>query len=101
LRKPLPVDPASFGERFRAVRVSHGYTQADMAQKFGVSFSTVKFWEQGRTEPIPTVRFQVEAFLKGKALTTRYCAGANCAQGVNGLAVSSPACEQLAVALEC
>jgi DNA-binding transcriptional regulator YiaG len=65
LRKPLPADPASFGERIRAARVACGYTQSDMARKFGVSFSTVKFWEQGRTQPNPAVRFQIEAFLNG------------------------------------
>jgi DNA-binding XRE family transcriptional regulator len=65
LRKSLPVEPASFGERFRAVRVAQGYTQADMARKFGVSFSTVKFWEQDRTQPLPPVRVQVETFLSG------------------------------------
>ena len=63
LRKPLPADPESFGERFRATRVDHGYTQTEMARKFGVSLSTVKFWEQGRTHPNPPVRAQVEAFL--------------------------------------
>ena len=63
LRKPLPADPASFGERFRAARVACGYTQADMARKFDVSFSTVRFWEQGRTQPMPTMRYQVEAIL--------------------------------------
>lgn len=68
LRKPLPADPTSFAERFRAARVAQGYTQADMACKFGVSFSTVKFWEQGRTQPNPAVRLQVEAFLKAQLL---------------------------------
>ena len=63
LRKPLPADPASFGERFRAARVAQGDTQTEMARKFGVSLSTVKFWEQNRTQPKPAVRSQVEAFL--------------------------------------
>jgi len=34
-----------------------------MARKFGVSLSTVKFWEQDRTLPATKVRAQVEAFL--------------------------------------
>lgn len=93
LRKPLPADPASFGERLRAARVASRYTQANMAQKFDVSFSTVKFWEQGRTQPNPAVRFQVEDFLNGKALTTQDSAGTSCVQGLKGLPVSSPACE--------
>jgi DNA-binding transcriptional regulator YiaG len=70
LRKPLPADPTSFGERIRVARVAKGYTQTEMAHKFGVSLSTVKFWEQNRTEPNPTVRYHVEAFLKGHAETT-------------------------------
>jgi DNA-binding transcriptional regulator YiaG len=41
-----------------------------MARKFGVSFSTVKFWEQGRTQPIPAVRLQVEDFLSLQLLAT-------------------------------
>ena len=64
LRKPLPVTPVSFGERIRAARLAKGYTQTEMARKFGVSLSSVKFWEQGRTQPLPTMRHQVEAFLK-------------------------------------
>ena len=68
LRKPLPPDPASFGARFRVARVAQGHTQTEMACKFGVSLSTVKFWEQGRTQPNPSVRAQVEAFLNNARL---------------------------------
>jgi DNA-binding transcriptional regulator YiaG len=64
LRKPLPGDPESFGERFRVARVALGKTQTEMAHKFGVSLSSVKFWEQGRTHPIASARAEVEAFLK-------------------------------------
>jgi transcriptional regulator with XRE-family HTH domain len=34
-----------------------------MAHKFGVSLSTVKFWEQDGTQPAAAVRAHVEAFL--------------------------------------
>ena len=70
LRKPLPADPTSFGERFRAARVAGGHTQTEMARKFGVSLSTIKFWEQSRTQPNPTVRYHVEVFLKSPPETT-------------------------------
>jgi len=63
LRKALPADPASFGERFRVARVGQGRTQTEMARKFGISLSAVKFWEQDRTQPAAAVRAQVEAFL--------------------------------------
>src|SRR4051812_41606766 len=65
LRKPLPADLASFGERFRAARIAQGQTQIEIGHKFGVSLPTVKFWEQNRTQPKPAVRTQVEAFLNG------------------------------------
>jgi DNA-binding transcriptional regulator YiaG len=63
LRKPLPTQPATFGERFRAARVAHGHTQTEIARKFDVSLSTVKIWEQDRTLPATKVRAQVQAFL--------------------------------------
>jgi DNA-binding XRE family transcriptional regulator len=61
IRKALPADPESFGERFRATRVAQGQTQTEMAHKFGVSLSSVKFWEQGKTHPNPSVHAEVEA----------------------------------------
>ncbi|HWN94104.1 MAG TPA: helix-turn-helix transcriptional regulator [Methylomirabilota bacterium] len=63
LRKPLPAVPASFGDQLRLSRLSHGYTQHEIACAFGVSLSAVKFWEQNRHEPNQAVRAQVEAFL--------------------------------------
>ena len=64
LRKPLPATPASFGERLRAARISHGYTRTEMARKLSVSLSAIKFWEQDRYQPKPAVGIQVGAFLK-------------------------------------
>jgi DNA-binding XRE family transcriptional regulator len=70
LRKPLPARPTSFGERFRAARAAHGYTQMETAHKFGVSLSTIKFWEENRYQPNSAVRAEVEAFLKTAPLDT-------------------------------
>jgi DNA-binding XRE family transcriptional regulator len=64
LRKPLPEASAFFGDRLRLSRLAHGFTQHEMASKFGVSLSAVKFWEQNRYQPNGGVRAQVEAFLK-------------------------------------
>jgi len=64
LRKPLPKTPVSFGGQLRLSRLRHGYTQHEIACKFGVSLSAVKFWEQNRHQPNRAVRAQVEAFLK-------------------------------------
>jgi DNA-binding transcriptional regulator YiaG len=68
IRKPLQADSESFAERLRATRIRYGVTQTKMAGKFRVSLSTVKFWEQGRTQPNPAVRAQVDAFLNGARL---------------------------------
>jgi DNA-binding XRE family transcriptional regulator len=64
LRKPLPGASASFGDRLRLSRLSHGYTQHEIACKFGVSLSAIRFWEQNRYQPNDTIHAQVEAFLK-------------------------------------
>jgi len=68
LRKPLPAAPASFGERFRVARVGQGHTQTEMARKFGVSLSAIKFWEQDRTHPDTAVRTQIKVFLNARPL---------------------------------
>jgi transcriptional regulator with XRE-family HTH domain len=63
LRKLLPGAPASFGDRLRLSRLSHDYTQHEIARKLGVSLSAVKFWEQNRHQPNRAVRAEVEALL--------------------------------------
>jgi ribosome-binding protein aMBF1 (putative translation factor) len=63
LRKPLMETPFSFGERLRLSRVLKGYTQHEIACKFGVSLSAIKFWEQNRHQPDRAVLPRVEAFL--------------------------------------
>ena len=35
----------------RAARVNAGFTQSKVAEKLGISISTIKNWEKGRTFP--------------------------------------------------
>lgn len=39
------------GERLSEVRKDHGDTQAGLAQRLGVSLSTVRAWEQEKSSP--------------------------------------------------
>jgi len=41
----------NFGLRLRALRTKHGFTQAQLAQKLGISTSAIGMYEQGRREP--------------------------------------------------
>jgi DNA-binding XRE family transcriptional regulator len=54
----------SLVEQLRVARVVQGYTQTEMARKFGASLSTIKFWKQNRYQPTPAIRAQVAVFLK-------------------------------------
>ena len=40
-----------FNENFKALRQARGLTQAQMADKLGVSISAVSMYEQGRRKP--------------------------------------------------
>lgn len=40
-----------FVERIKKLRVNNGYTQAELAEKLGISPSAVGMYEQGRREP--------------------------------------------------
>jgi transcriptional regulator with XRE-family HTH domain len=42
---------SSFSENLHDLRISHGFTQASLAQKLSVSPSTIGMYEQGRREP--------------------------------------------------
>ena len=49
--KPYPTTPQSFGERLRKHRLDIGLTQAELAEKMGVSKSTIDKWECNWTTP--------------------------------------------------
>lgn len=40
-----------FGKRLRELRIENNLTQRQLADKIGVDFRTVSFWETGRFEP--------------------------------------------------
>lgn len=42
---------ASFRNKFKELRISSGYTQQELANKFDVSQSTITMWENGKRQP--------------------------------------------------
>lgn len=40
-------------DTFKSLRISNGYTQADVASKLGVTIPTVSVWERGLRSPSP------------------------------------------------
>ncbi len=45
--------PADYPERIKRFRKRFGLTQVELAQRLGVSFTTVNRWENGQTRPSP------------------------------------------------
>ncbi len=58
-----PQCPATFGEHVRKARVDQGLSQAKLARTLGVTWSTVRDWETGRTRPALRLKPRVLAFL--------------------------------------
>ncbi|MFC3231280.1 XRE family transcriptional regulator [Marinibaculum pumilum] len=48
---PAPARPASLGDRIAEARRQSGQTQAEVAQRFGISAQAVSQWEAGRAKP--------------------------------------------------
>ena len=45
--------PADYPQRIKRLRQRLGLTQVELAQRLGVSFTTVNRWENGQTRPSP------------------------------------------------
>lgn len=54
---------AEAAELVRETRHRLGLTQAQLAQKLGVSYQSVNRWENGRNMPLPIVLKQIEILL--------------------------------------
>ena len=56
--------PQTFPELVKEVRRQLGISQEELAQKLGVSFSTINRWENGKTTPFKLARAQFDTFCK-------------------------------------
>lgn len=54
---------ALFCCRLKGKRLDLGWTQARVAEKFGVSSSTVRGWERGTSQPWPWVAEKIEKWI--------------------------------------
>ena len=50
--------------RIKSIRQQLGLSQEELAQKLGVSFTTVNRWENGQTKPSKLARRQIETLCK-------------------------------------
>lgn len=51
-------------KKIKAIRQHLKLSQEDLAQKLGVSFTSVNHWENGQTKPSKLARKQLEALCK-------------------------------------
>jgi transcriptional regulator with XRE-family HTH domain len=54
----------AFKQAIAHARRGHGWSQRKLAEKLGVSHSTVAFWEQGKTLPTPVNVVDLERILE-------------------------------------
>lgn len=57
-----------FAEKVKKARIQLGFSQTELAEKLGVSFSTVNRWENGKTVPNNLTKKVVEDFCKSKGV---------------------------------
>lgn len=56
--------------KLKEVRRKLGLTQEALAQRLGVSFTSVNRWENGQTNPSPLARRQIEELFENKTKGT-------------------------------
>lgn len=69
MRKPkasfsLHPNPATFGQRIRAVRTAWGWSQLKMAGTLGLDQATISFWEQDKITPGGTSTVALSALFR-------------------------------------
>jgi superfamily II DNA or RNA helicase/transcriptional regulator with XRE-family HTH domain len=62
--------PADYSERIKRLRQRFGLTQVELAQRLGVSFTTVNRWENGQTRPSPLAWSRLQRMDGGKSDAT-------------------------------
>jgi len=53
IKRPLVMNQPQIGKFIRELRLKNGLTQEQFASEFGVTYSTVNRWENGRSKPSP------------------------------------------------
>jgi transcriptional regulator with XRE-family HTH domain len=65
-RDGMPAHPTTLGDRLRKRRAELNLTQAEAAERLGVSQGNLCNWEKGRFEPDATKQEVIRAFLGGE-----------------------------------
>ena len=64
-KKVLPkTEENDLARKIRRLRSKLGLTQEQFAAKVGVTFSTVKRWESGKSKPSPLAMRQIEELME-------------------------------------
>ena len=58
------MDKKEISKMIKIIRNKLGLTQEQLAQKIGVSFSTVNEWENNKRKPSPLAMKQIETLLE-------------------------------------
>ena len=62
--RPLMINQPQIGKLIRELRLEIGLTQEQFAAKFGVTYSTVNRWENGRSKLSPLAMQKLEGMLR-------------------------------------
>lgn len=57
-------DLDNYSKRIKLIRVALGFSQAELAQQLGVSFTSVNRWENGQTKPSKLAKRQIDLLCK-------------------------------------
>lgn len=58
------MNQPQIGKLIRELRLENGLTQEQFASEFGVTYSTVNRWENGRSKPSPLAMQKLEGMLQ-------------------------------------
>ena len=77
IKKPLVINQPQIGKLIREIRLETRLTQEQFAAEFGVTYSSMNRWENGRSKPSPLAMQKIAGKLRqrcdrGKEMLVRY-----------------------------
>ena len=77
IKRPLVINQPQIGKLIREIRLETRLTQEQFAAEFGVTYSSMNRWENGRSKPSPLAMQKIEGMLRnmgarGKEMLVRY-----------------------------